>query len=64
VLMESSLMLVTALAPCIGYDNAAKIAKLAYKNRSTLRAEAVSGGFVTEEEFDKLIRPEEMIFPK
>ena len=63
-LMESSLMLVTALAPCIGYDNAAKIAKLAYKNRSTLRAEAVSGGFVTEEEFDKLIRPEEMIFPK
>jgi fumarate hydratase class II len=63
-LMENSLMLVTALAPRIGYDNAAKIAKLAFKNRSTLREEAVSGGFVTAEEFDRLIRPEEMIVPK
>jgi len=57
-------MLVTALAPRIGYDNAAKIAKLAFKNRSTLREEAVSGGFVTEQEFDRLVRPEDMIFPK
>ena len=63
-LMEKSLMLVTALAPHIGYDNAANIAKLALKNRSTLREEAVAGGFVTEEEFDKFIRPEEMIFPR
>jgi len=63
-LMENSLMLVTALAPRIGYDNAAKIAKLAFKNRSTLREEAVSGGFVKAEEFDRLIRPEEMIVPK
>jgi len=63
-LMENSLMLVTALAPRIGYDNAAKIAKLAFKNRSTLREEAVSGRFVTAEEFDRLIRPEEMIVPK
>jgi len=63
-LMENSLMLVTALAPRIGYDNAAKIAKLAFNNRSTLREEAVSGGFVTAEEFDRLIRPEEMIVPK
>ncbi|EGW21864.1 class II fumarate hydratase [Methylobacter tundripaludum] len=63
-LMERSLMLVTALAPRIGYDNAAKIAKLAFKNRSTLREEAVSGGFVTEEEFDKLVCPENMIFPQ
>jgi fumarate hydratase class II len=63
-LMENSLMLVTALAPRIGYDNAAKIAKLAFKNCSTLREEAVSGGFVTAEEFDRLIRPEEMIVPK
>jgi fumarate hydratase class II len=63
-LMENSLMLVTALAPSIGYDNAAKIAKLAFKNRSTLREEAVSGGFVTADEFDRLIRPEEMIVPK
>jgi len=63
-LMENSLMLVTALAPRIGYDNAAKIAKLAFKNRSTLRKEAISGGFVSEEEFDRLVRPEEMISPK
>jgi len=63
-LMEKSLMLVTALAPHIGYDKAANIAKLALKNRSTLREEAVAGGFVTEEEFDKFIRPEEMIFPR
>jgi fumarate hydratase class II len=63
-LLESSLMLVTALAPRIGYDNAAKIAKLAFKNRSTLREEAVSGGFVTEQEFDSLVRPEAMVFPK
>ena len=63
-LMEKSLMLVTALAPHIGYDNAAHIAKLALKNRSTLREETVAGGFVTEEEFDKFIRPDEMIFPR
>ena len=63
-LMEQSLMLVTALAPHIGYDNAAGIAKSALKNHSTLRAEAVASGFVTEEEFDKYVRPEEMIFPK
>ncbi|MGZ5009235.1 MAG: class II fumarate hydratase, partial [Methylobacter sp.] len=63
-LVDNSLMLVTALAPRIGYDNAATIAKRAFKNRSTLRAEAVSGGFVTEQEFDRLVRPEDMIFPK
>ena len=57
-------MLVTALVPLIGYDNAAKIAQMAIKNRSTLREEAISGGFVTEEEFDKYMRPEEMTFPK
>jgi fumarate hydratase class II len=63
-LMEKSLMLVTALTPHIGHDKAANIAKLALKNHSTLRQEAVAGGFVTEEEFDKFVRPEEMIFPK
>ena len=63
-LREKSLMLVTALVPHIGYDKAAKIAKLALKNRTTLREEAVGGGFVTEEEFDKFIRPEGMIYPK
>jgi fumarate hydratase class II len=63
-LMEKSLMLVTALSPHIGYDNAARIAKAALKNGSTLREEAVMGGFVTEEEFEKYVRPEEMLFPK
>jgi fumarate hydratase class II len=63
-LMERSLMLVTALTAHIGYDRAAMIAKLAQKNGTTLREEAVGGGFVTEEEFDKYVRPKEMIFPK
>jgi fumarate hydratase class II len=62
-LMEMSLMLVTALAPKIGYDNAAKIAKLAHQNGTSLRDEAVGGGFVTNEEFDALVRPEKMIGP-
>ena len=59
-----SLMLVTALAPKIGYENAAKIAKTAHKNGTTLREEAVKLGLVTEEEFDALVRPEDMIHPK
>ena len=57
-------MLVTALAPKIGYDNAAKVAKTAHKNGTTLREEAVGMGFVTNEEFDRLVRPEDMIHPK
>ena len=52
--LERSLMLVTALAPKIGYDNAAKIAKTAHKNGTTLREEAVGGGYLTNEEFDEL----------
>ena len=62
--LERSLMLVTALAPKIGYDNAAKIAKTAHKNGTTLKEEAVKGGYVTAEEFDRLVRPEDMIAPK
>jgi fumarate hydratase class II len=62
-LMEKSLMLVTALAPKIGYDNAAKIAKTAHKNGTTQRDEAVGGGYVTNEEFDALVRPEKMVGP-
>jgi len=62
-LMQRSLMLVTALAPKIGYDNAAKIAKTAHANGTTLREEAVGGGFVTGEEFDRLVRPEKMTRP-
>lgn len=61
--LERSLMLVTALAPKIGYDNAAKIAKTAHKNGTTLREEAVGGGYVTDAEFDEFVRPEKMIGP-
>ena len=61
--LERSLMLVTALAPKIGYDNAAKIAKTAHKNGTTLREEAVGGGYVSNEEFDALVRPEKMVSP-
>lgn len=63
-LMERSLMLVTALAPSIGYDNATTVAKTAHKNGTTLREEAVKLGFVTAEEFDKAVRPETMLGPK
>jgi fumarate hydratase class II len=61
--LERSLMLVTALAPRIGYDAAAKIAKTAHRNGTTLREEAVGGGYVTAEEFDAIVRPEKMIGP-
>src|SRR5690606_27357913 len=61
--VERSLMLVTALAPKIGYDNAAKIAKEAHRKGTTLREEAVGGGYVTDEEFDAIVRPEKMIGP-
>jgi fumarate hydratase class II len=63
-LVEKSLMLVTALTPHIGYDKATSIAKLALKNGTTLREEAVKGGFVSGDEFDRYVRPEEMIHPK
>ncbi|WP_420959510.1 class II fumarate hydratase [Brucella sp. IR073] len=63
-LLERSLMLVTALAPAIGYDNAAKIAKTAHKNGTTLREEALASGLVSAEDYDKLVRPERMIAPE
>ncbi|MCC6946605.1 MAG: class II fumarate hydratase [Bradyrhizobiaceae bacterium] len=62
-LLEMSLMLVTALAPKIGYDKAAQVAKTAHKNGTTLKEEAIRLGFVTEKEFDELVRPEKMIGP-
>ncbi len=62
--LERSLMLVTALAPKIGYDAAAKIAKTAHKNGTTLKEEALKTGLVTAEEFDAIVRPEDMIHPK
>jgi fumarate hydratase class II len=63
-LVEKSLMLVTALSPKIGYDNASKVAKAAHKNGTTLREEAVKLGFVSEDEFDRLIRPSDMTHPR
>jgi fumarate hydratase class II len=63
-LMRESLMLVTALAPTIGYDNATKVAKTAHRNGTTLREEAIALGFVDGETFDRVVRPEDMIAPK
>jgi fumarate hydratase class II len=60
-LMERSLMLVTALAPKIGYDKATEIAKAAHKHGTTLKQEALRLGYVTEAEFDSVVRPETMI---
>jgi fumarate hydratase class II len=62
--LERSLMLVTALQPKIGYDAAAKIAKTAHKNGTTLKEEAVKSGLVTAAEFDAIVRPQDMIGPK
>ena len=63
-LMRESLMLVTALAPQIGYDNATKVAKTAHKNGTTLKDEAIALGFVDAETFEAVVRPEQMIGPK
>jgi len=61
--VENSLMLVTALNGKLGYDACAKIAKTAHKNGTTLREEAVGGGYLTNEEFDQYVRPENMLSP-
>ncbi|MCV2446969.1 class II fumarate hydratase [Paracoccus sp. DMF] len=63
-LMKESLMLVTALAPTIGYDNATKVAKTAHKNGTTLREEAIALGLVDGETFDRVVRPEQMVGPE
>ena len=63
-LMWDSLMLVTALAPEIGYDNATKVAKTAHKNKTTLKEEAIKLGFVDEITFDRVVKPNEMLGPK
>ena len=62
-LLENSLMLVTALSPKIGYDNAAKIAKNALKNNTSLKEEALKTGLVDEKEYNKLVDPKKMIYP-
>ena len=60
-LVDKSLMLVTALNTHIGYENAAKIAKTAHKNGTTLKEEAINLGFVTSEQFDEWVKPEDMV---
>ena len=57
-------MLVTTLAPSIGYDKATEIAKTAHKNGTSLRQEAIALGYVSEADFDQLVRPEKMIGPR
>ena len=56
-------MLVTALTPKIGYDNAAKIAKKAHKNGTTLKEEAIKSGLISEREYNKIVDPKKMIKP-
>ncbi len=62
--LDNSLMLVTALAPHIGYDNSAKIAKAALKNGTTLREEAIKTKLINERDFDRIVNPKKMIYPK
>tara|TARA_B100001093_G_scaffold397770_1_gene385060 strand:+ start:106 stop:1494 length:1389 start_codon:yes stop_codon:yes gene_type:complete len=62
--LDNSLMLVTALAPHIGYDNSAKIAKIALKNNTTLKEEALKTGLITEKDFEKIVDPKKMIYPE
>jgi fumarate hydratase, class II len=62
-LVDRSLMLVTALAPTIGYDNAAAITKAAHRNGTTLREEALASGLVSDEDYDRIVRPERMVGP-
>ena len=62
--LHNSLMLVTALNPHIGYDNAAKIAKKAFEDGSSLKEAAIALGILTSEEFDKFVKPEEMTAPQ
>lgn len=61
--LENSLMLVTALAPTIGYDKAAKIAKAAHEQGQTLREAALASGYVSAEDYDCIVRPEKMLGP-
>ena len=63
-LLDNSLMLVTALAPKIGYDKAAEIAKAAYKNGTTLKHEVVKSGLISEKEYNKIMSPIKMTKPK
>ena len=61
--LDNSLMLVTALAPYIGYDQSAKIAKQALKNKTTLKYEALRSGLISEKDYNKIVNPKKMIYP-
>ena len=61
--LDNSLMLVTALSPKVGYDNAAKIAKRAHKNGTTLKKEAIDSGLISEKEYEKIVNPKKMVKP-
>jgi len=63
-LLDNSLMLVTALSPIVGYDNAAKIAKRAHKNKTTLKEESIKSGLINEKEYNKIVNPLKMIKPQ
>ena len=63
-LLDNSLMMVTALAPKIGYDKAAQIAKTAYKNGTTLKEEVIKSGLINEKDYDKIMSPIKMTKPK
>tara|TARA_B110001454_G_scaffold215748_1_gene237736 strand:+ start:1057 stop:2445 length:1389 start_codon:yes stop_codon:yes gene_type:complete len=62
--LDNSLMLVTSLAPKIGYDNASKIAKAALKNNTLLKTEALKSGLIEEKDYDKIVNPKKMIYPE
>jgi len=61
--LDNSLMLVTALSPIVGYDNAAMIAKKAHKNGTTLKKEAIKSGLINEKKYDKIVNPKKMTEP-
>ena len=63
-LLENSLMLVTALSPVVGYDNAAKIAKKAHQNGTTLKEESIKSGLISEKKYDQIVNPKKMVKPK
>jgi fumarate hydratase class II len=63
ILLDNSLMLVTALSPKVGYDNSAKIAKRAHENGTTLKEEAIKSGLITKKEYEKIVDPKKMIKP-
>jgi fumarate hydratase class II len=63
-LLDNSLMLITALTPKVGYDNAAKIAKAAHMNGTTLKEESIKSGLINDKQYDQIVNPKKMIKPE